>query len=105
MTYREKLIKDHPEWDTNDVDIIMEEECPENNHGYCDGRCDKCWNAEIQEGTAEEKESPIKNNEISCDSCIHSEVCKFRADFIKALDIAKGAPDMFEVIIRCKYNL
>ena len=115
MTYREELMSEHPEWSEREVQEHVDDHCPftgaasdcffDSNGDY---DCDKCWDqvipGTIQE-TIPEKEEPHPESEISCDSCIHSEVCKFRADFIKALDIAKDAPDMFEVIIRCKYNL
>lgn len=111
MTYREELISKHPEWSEREIQKHVYDHCPPgdmdiNKGCFCD--CDKCWDRVIPGTTQEtisEKEEPHPESEISCDSCIHSEVCKFRADFIKALDIAKDAPDMFEVIIRCKYNL
>jgi hypothetical protein len=59
MTCKEKLAKDHHEWDENDRNAVMGIDCP-HTHGfldrpsYCDAgfnhdTCDKCWNREIPE--------------------------------------------------------
>lgn len=105
MTYREKLINEHPELDH---EIILRTACPSEYmdaacHPKCGAGlnefvCDKCWDQEVPE-TVREKDN------ISCDTCTHEKVCKFRDDFNKSLKILKDIPDGFEVIVRCKHYL
>lgn len=111
MTYRERLMSEHPELDERAVQEHVDYHCPvmsvydncfyDSNGDY---DCDKCWDQVIP-GTATEKEEPHPESEFSCDSCIHKTVCKYRDTFTKAFDIIKDIPEWAEVIIRCKYNL
>lgn len=68
MTCKEKLIADHPEWSDEDVQLILDEECPidhydvrppRDEYGYssCGGQhCIDCWNQEVPEtNTKKEK--------------------------------------------------
>ena len=115
MTYREKLKQDHPEWGDDEVSKYIDFNCPYDgcpcafNVSYTYRDCDRCWDQEFPETTSEKEEFHEEilpqSNGISCDTCIHNEVCKYRDDFTKAIELAKDVPHHFEVIIRCKHNL
>lgn len=60
MTYKEKLIADHPGYPIEHVEHILRSHCPEDANGvvqypdYCGGEitsstCERCWNREIPE--------------------------------------------------------
>ena len=115
MTYREELMKEHPEWNESEIQQHVDGVCPNaDNHLSCsfspngDYDCDKCWDREITPANHVEKipdETTDKNNDNPCDTCIHSGVCKYKKGFVDYIERLKKIPNWIEVIVRCKHNL
>lgn len=72
MTFKEKLMQDHPDWDEDSVNIWIIRSCPHNpmngaliacpkelKNGPNTVRCSQCWDREIPETETNKKEKDI----------------------------------------------
>lgn len=69
MTFKERLQKDHPEFDDEDIEREVNLDCPF-EHGYADkmdcGRkrtCSECWDREMPESAGLSANEPVTQNE------------------------------------------
>lgn len=91
MTCKEKLIKDHPNWDTEYVHFVIEHgSCP-GHFGYapykggdaCDNAtsCDECWNRDVMDDEHPHKKL-TKPSGIIPEYSLVDEICEARKKFI-----------------------
>jgi hypothetical protein len=95
MTCKEKLKLDHPDWNDENIEHVIEwGDCPE-HYGYapyrevCDGRCYECWDREIQ-NTAD-----VKNETTT--GCLIAEICAVRKQLV---DGGFSSEEAFELVLR-----